>query len=101
MIEKQIIKLLLRKDFYEKHKGKVSKSMFTNGTGSFYNSIEKAHTEYDTDLTLDELETLHIDKYNPALTRTAKNNFELLLEDIRNEPEPKDEIISDAKSENK
>ena len=98
MIEKQIIKLLLRKDFYEKHKGKVSKSMFTNGTGSFYNSIEKAHTEYDTDLTLDELETLHIDKYNPALTRTAKNNFELLLEDIRNEPEPKDEIISDIVS---
>ena len=98
MIEKQIIKLLLRKDFYEKHKGKVSKSMFTNGTGSFYNSIEKAHTEYDTDLTLDELETLHIDKYNPALTRTAKNNFELLLDDIRNEPEPKDEIISDIVS---
>ena len=95
MIEKQIIKLLLRKNFYEKHKCKVSKAMFTNGTGSFYNSIEKAHNEYDTDLTLDELETLHIDKYNPALTRTAKNNFELLLEDIRNEPEPKDEIISD------
>ena len=98
MIEKQIIKLLLRKNFYEKHKGKVSKAMFTNGTGSFYNSIEKAHTEYDTDLTLDELETLHLDKYNPALTRTAKNNFELLLDDIRNEPEPKDEIISDIVS---
>ena len=98
MIEKQIIKLLLRKDFYEKHKGKVSKSMFTNGTGSFYNSIEKAHTEYDTDLTLDELETLHVDKYNPALTRTAKNNFELLLDEIRKEPDPKDEIISDIVS---
>ena len=98
MIEKQIIKLLLRKDFYEKHKGKISKSMFTNGTGSFYNSIEKAHTEYDTDLTLDELETLHIDKYNPALTRTAKTNFELLLDEIRKEPDPKDEIISDIVS---
>ena len=98
MIEKQIIKLLLRKDFYEKHKGKISKSMFTNGTGSFYNSIEKAHTEYDTDLTLDELETLHVDKYNPALTRTAKNNFELLLDEIRKEPDPKDEIISDIVS---
>ena len=98
MIEKQIIKLLLKKDFYEKHKGKISKSMFTNGTGSFYNSIEKAHTEYDTDLTLDELETLHVDKYNPALTRTAKHNFELLLEEIRKEPDPKDDIISDIVS---
>ena len=66
MIEKQLIQLLLNKNFYEKHKGKVSKTMFTNGAGSFFDSIERAHDEYDTDLTLDELETLHVDKYNPA-----------------------------------
>ena len=95
MIEKQLIQLLLDKNFYEKHKGKVSKSMFTNGAGSFFDSIEKAHNEYDEDLTLDELETLHIDKYNPALTRTARNNFHLLLNEIRNEPKPKGEVVSD------
>ena len=95
MIEKQLIQLLLDKNFYEKHKGKVSKSMFTNGAGSFFDSIEKAHNEYDEDLTLDELETLHIDKYNPALTRTARNNFQLLLNEIRNEPKPKGEVVSD------
>ena len=95
MIEKQLIQLLLNKDFYERHRGKVSKTMFTNGAGSFFNSIERAHNEYDTDLTLDELETLHVDKYNPALTRTAKNNFKLLLDEIRNEPQPKGKIISD------
>ena len=33
MIEKQLINLLLEKDFYEENKGRVSKSMFTNGTG--------------------------------------------------------------------
>ena len=95
MIEKQLIQLLLNKDFYEKHKGKVSKTMFTNGAGSFFDSIERAHNEYDTDLTLDELETLHVDKYNPALTRTARNNFKLLLDEIRNEPQPKGKIVSD------
>ena len=95
MIEKQLIQLLLDKNFYEKHKGKVSKSMFTNGAGSFFDSIEKAHNEYDEDLTLDELETLHIDKYNPAITRTARNNFQLLLNEIRNEPKPKGEVVSD------
>ena len=95
MIEKQLIQLLLHKDFYEKHKGKVSKTMFTNGAGSLFDSIEKAHNEYSTDLTLDELETLHTDKYNPALTRTARDNFKLLLDEVRNEPEPKGKIVSD------
>ena len=95
MIEKQLIQLLLHKDFYEKHKGKVSKTMFTNGAGSLFDSIEKAHNEYTTDLTLDELETLHTDKYNPALTRTARTNFKLLLDEVRNEPKPKGKIVSD------
>jgi len=95
MIEKQLIQLLLNKNFYEKHKGKVSKTMFTNGAGSFFDSIERAHNEYDTDLTLDELETLHTDKYNPALTRTARSNFKLLLDEVRNEPQPKGKIVSD------
>ena len=95
MIEKQLIQLLLNKDFYERHRGKVSKTMFTNGAGSFFDSIERAHNEYDTDLTLDELETLHVDKYNPALTRTARSNFKLLLDEVRNEPQPKGKIVSD------
>ena len=47
MIEKQLIKLLLNKDFYEKNKGKVSKGMFTNGTGNLYETITKAHNKRD------------------------------------------------------
>ena len=41
MIEKQIINLLLEKDLYEENKGRVSKSMFTNGTGKLYETIQK------------------------------------------------------------
>ena len=41
MIEKQLIYLLLDKDFYEENKGRVSKTMFTNGTGTLYDTIKK------------------------------------------------------------
>ena len=75
-MEKQLVNLLLKKDFYSKNKSKVGKTIFTNGVGSFYDTIKKAHDEYpDTDLDIDEVSSLHTDVYNPALTRAAKTNF--------------------------
>ena len=47
MIEKQLINLLLDKDFYEENKGRVSKTMFTNGRGTLYETITKAHSNSD------------------------------------------------------
>lgn len=98
MIEKQLIKLLLNKDFYEKNKGKISKGMFTNGTGNLYETISKAHTKSQNDLTLPEVESLHMDVYNPALTRTAKDNFRNLIEEIQNEKDSDREIASEILS---
>lgn len=98
MIEKQLIKLLLNKDFYEKNKGKISKGMFTNGTGNLYETISKAHTKSQTDLTLPEVESLHMDVYNPALTRTARDNFRNLIEEIQNEKDSDREIASEILS---
>ena len=85
MIEKQLINLLLDKDFYEENKGRVSKTMFTNGTGTLYETITKAHENSDKSLTIEEIATLHTEVYNPALTRVARENFNDLLEDIKNE----------------
>mgnify|MGYP003146047067 FL=1 len=85
MIEKQILQLLLDKDFYEENKGRVSKTMFTNGTENLYDTIKKAHENSDENLTLDEVATLHVEIYNPALTRAAKDNFYNLLGDIKKE----------------
>ena len=85
MIEKQLINLLLDKDFYEKNKGRVSKTMFTNGTGTLYETISKAHAESDSNLSIDEVATLHTQVYNPALSRAAKDNFYNLLEEIKKE----------------
>ena len=53
MIEKQLLTLCLKKDFYKEHRNKLSKSLFTNGVGNFFETIQKAHDEYDTDLSLD------------------------------------------------
>jgi len=85
MIEKQLINLLLDKDFYEENKGRVSKTMFTNGTGTLYETITKAHANSDTSLSIDEISTLHTEVYNPALTRVARDNFSDLLEEVRNQ----------------
>lgn len=98
MIEKQLIKLLLNKDFYEKNKGKISKGMFTNGTGNLYETISKAHNKAENDLSLPEIESLHLDVYNPALTRTAKDNFRNLIEEIQNEKDSDREIASEILS---
>ena len=85
MIEKQLIYLLLEKDFYEENKGRVSKSMFTNGTGKLYETIQKAHSDSESNISIDELATLHTQVYNPALTRAAKDNFYSLLEEVKKE----------------
>ena len=85
MIEKQLINLLLDKDFYEENKGRVSKTMFTNGTGTLYETITKAHASSDKSLTIEEISTLHTQVYNPALTRVAKDNFNNLLDDVKKE----------------
>ena len=85
MIEKQLINLLLEKDFYEENKGRVSKSMFTNGTGKLYETITKAHSDSESNISIDELATLHPQVYNPALTRAAKDNFYSLLEEVKKE----------------
>ena len=85
MIEKQLINLLLEKDFYEDNKGPVSKSMFTYGTGKLYETITKAHSDSESNISIDELATLHTQVYNPALTRAAKDNFYSLLEEVKKE----------------
>ena len=84
-MEKQLINLLLKKDFYSKNKSKIGKTVFTNGVGSFYDTIKKAHEKYpDNDLEIDEVSALHTEVYNPALTRASKINFVNLIDEIKN-----------------
>jgi len=95
MIEKQIIKLLLEKDFYNKHKGQIASSVFDGNYGSLFSTIEKAHEEYEQDISLDDLYSLHTTKYNPALTRAMKISISELIEDIKEAEKPNNKIAED------
>ena len=93
-IEKELINLLLRKDFYEENKGRVNKEMFTNGTGNLYETITRAHDDSEKDLTLDQIASLHLEVYNPASTRAAKENFNSLIEEIKDKEIPDKKIAN-------
>ena len=95
MIEKQIIKLLLGKNFYTQYKSAISPTIFSGDISSLYDTIQKAHTRYKDDLKVDELYTLHTGVFNPALTRAAKEKFNELLIDIKEVEEPNKEIAKD------
>lgn len=95
-MEKQLINLLLKKDFYSKNKSKIGKTVFTNGVGSFYDTIKKAHEKYpDNDLEIDEVSALHTEVYNPALTRASKINFVNLIDEIKSEKLPNKDVAKD------
>jgi len=95
MIEKQMLKLLLGKKFYTQYKGQVSRNVFQGSFGSLFETIQKAHEKYDADISVDELYSLHTAIYNPALTRSAKEQFSELIEDIKETTEPSEAIAKD------
>ena len=47
MIEKQMLKVLLGKKFYTQYKGQVSRNVFQGSFGSLFETIQKAHDEYE------------------------------------------------------
>ena len=95
MIEKQMIKLMLNKNFYTQYKSTISPTIFSGDISSLYDTIQKAHTRYKDNLKIDELYTLHTGVFNPALTRAAKEKFNELLIDIKEVEEPNKEIAKD------
>jgi len=95
MIEKQMIRLMLNKNFYTQYKSTISPTIFSGDISSLYDTIQKAHTRYKDDLKVDELYTLHTGVFNPALTRAAKEKFNELLIDIKEVEEPNKEIAKD------
>ena len=94
MMEKELIKLLLNKNFYDKNKSKLSKEFFTNGTGALYETIQRAHDDSDKDLSISEVSSLHMDVYNPASTRAKKENFYSLVNEIKELELPSEKIAN-------
>ena len=92
MMEKELIKLLLNKNFYDKNKSKLSKEFFTNGTGALYETIQSAHQDSDQYLSIGEVSTLHLEVYNPALSKAARDNFDVLINEIKDIELPNEKI---------
>ena len=82
MIEKQIIALCLRKEFWEKAKNILSKEMFPKEYATIFDTINSSQQKYEVDLTLDELLALHRDRY-PAMPESTRNNIEEEIESLR------------------
>jgi len=93
-MEKELIKLLLNKKFYTKNKSKLSKEFFTNGTGDLYETIQSAHEDSDKDLSISEVSSLHVDVYNPATTRAKRENFNALVDEIKELELPSENIAN-------
>ncbi len=93
-MEKELIKLLLNKKFYTKNKSKLSKEFFTNGTGDLYETIQSAHEDSDKDLSISEVSALHVDVYNPATTRAKRENFNALVDEIKELELPSENIAN-------
>ena len=91
-MEKELIKLLLNKNFYNKNKSKLTKEFFTNGTGALYETIKNAHEDSEKDLSINELSTLHLDVYNPALSKAARDNFGVLVDELKELELPNEKI---------
>tara|TARA_R100001460_G_scaffold53846_1_gene93013 strand:+ start:1479 stop:2684 length:1206 start_codon:yes stop_codon:yes gene_type:complete len=91
-MEKELIKLLLNKNFYDKNKSKLSKEFFTNGTGALYETIQSAHQDSEQDLSIGEVSTLHLEVYNPALSKAARDNFDVLINEIKDIALPNEKI---------
>ena len=94
-MEKQLLKMMLNKNFYNEYRGVISRNVFEGDLGSFFDSLQKAHKDYEGDLKLDDILTLHTGKFNPALTRTAKEKFTELGEDIKTVTDPSPQIAKD------
>ena len=92
MMEKELNKLLLNKNFYHKNKSELSKEFFTNGTSTLYETIKNAHEHSDKDLSINELYTLHLDVYNPALSKAARENFDVLVGELKHLELPNEKI---------
>ena len=83
MIEKQVIALCLRKEFWDKAKNILSKDMFPKEYSTIFDTINSSQQKYEVDLTVDELLALHRDRY-PAMPESTRNNIEEEIENLKN-----------------
>lgn len=81
-MKQELLQLLLNKDFYRNNKHRIYPSLFDGSDlKPLYNTIVDAHEQFDSDLTVTDVEALY-DTKNPALNEVKKANVKMLLREI-------------------
>ena len=79
MMELALIKTMMNKEFYERHKGiRFPDKIFTKDTRKIKQSLDVAMKEYDTDLSASDLEALFFST-NQTMTTSNKEMYKILF----------------------
>lgn len=81
-MKQELLQLLLNKDFYRNNKHRIYPSLFDGSDlKPLFNTIVDAHEQFDSDLTVTDVEALY-DTKNPTLNEVKKANVKMLLREI-------------------
>lgn len=72
-IDHKVLGFCLKHDFFNKVKNILEEDMFSGQTKELFKTILFAQTNYEKDLTKDELFALHVDRH-PAMPATTKKD---------------------------
>jgi len=95
MLDTAILKSLLRNEFYEQNKDKLSRKLFSDEIRSIYTVLTTAHETYGHDLTSRELFKIW-ELENPVATRAEKSEVQDVLSLVDLEQEYSPDIASDC-----
>ena len=80
MMELALVKTLLKRDFYEQHKGiRCPDKIFTKDVQKIKQTLDSAMREYDGDLNTSDLEALFYSQNQTMTTATKAAYAEILL----------------------
>jgi len=97
-MELAIIKSLLKKDFYDNHKGaKCPHTLFTKEVGKVKTMLDAAMQKYNRDLTVDEIEGLFFAS-DPSMSTAQKQGYKGIFQKLRNEEPIGDDVAQEILS---
>lgn len=97
-MELSIIKGLLRKEFYDDHRGtKCPTQIFSKPAQKIKIELDKAMDKYHRDLTVSELEGLFFAN-NPTLTTAQRTEYKQMFHTIEREPEMGSDVAQEVLS---
>ena len=94
-MEQQLIKLLMHREFFNANKHRVMRSMFPNELGDLYDVIMDSHTNYERDLSSQEVREIYRVS-NPTATRAKRDAVAEVLYDIEQLPKIGTDVATDV-----